>query len=68
MMFIKWLGLEVVVEFFNSYLLYPLVFFTIVTIYRSHHTLHYKIVYILLTVILFSATLLFEDNRKKSLH
>ena len=67
MVFIKWLGLEVAVEFFNSYLLFPLVFFAIVSIYRSHHTLRYKLIYILLTVILFSATLLFEDDSKKSL-
>jgi hypothetical protein len=63
---IKWLGLEVAVEFFNSYLLFPLIFISIISIYHSHHTLRYKLIYILLTVILFSATLLFED-RKKSL-
>lgn len=64
---IKWLGLEVAVEFFNSYLLFPLIFVSIVSIYHSHHTLRYKLIYILLTVILFSATLLFEDDGKKSL-
>ena len=64
---IKWLGLEVAVEFFNSYLLFPLVFISIVSIYHSHHTLRYKLIYILLAVILFSATLLFEDDGKKSL-
>ena len=65
---IKWLGLEVAVEFFNSYLLFPLVFISVISIYHSHHTLRYKLIYILLTVILFSATLLLEDNGKKSLH
>jgi hypothetical protein len=64
---IKWLGLEVAVEFFNSYLLFPLIFISIVSIYHSHHTLRYKLIYILLTVILFSAALLFEDDGKKSL-
>ena len=64
---IKWLGLEVAVEFFNSYLLFPLIFISIVSIYHSHHTLRYKLIYILLTVILFSATLLFEHDGKKSL-
>jgi hypothetical protein len=63
---VKWLGLEVVIEFFNSYLLFPLAFFMIVSIYRSHYALHYKIIYILLTVVLFTATLLFEDNSRKS--
>ena len=62
---IKWLGLEVAVEFFNRYLLFPLSFFVMVSIYRSHHALHYKIIGILLTVILFAGSLSLEEKGKK---
>jgi hypothetical protein len=65
MVFIKWLGLEVAVEFFNRYLLFPLTFFVMVSIYRSHHALHYKIIGIFLTVILFAGSLSLEEKGKK---
>lgn len=64
MNFINWLGLEVMFEFFNVYLLFPLAFFVIVSIYQSQHKQHYKIVGILLTIVLLTGALLLEDRNK----
>ena len=65
---IKWLGLEVAVEFFNRYLLFPLAFFFVVSIYHSHYPLHYKLISMFITVILFAGALSLEEKGKKSLH
>jgi len=62
---IKWLGLEVAVEFFNRYLLFPLAFFFVVSIYHSHYLLHYKLISIFITVILFAGALSLEEKGKK---
>ena len=62
---IKWLGLEVAVEFFNRYLLFPLAFFSVVSIYHSHYPLHNKLISMFITVILFAGALSFEEKGKK---
>ena len=64
---VKRLGLEVVVDFFNSYLLFPLAFFLVVTIFHSHYALQYKIITTFLTIVILGSTLLVEDKGKKSL-
>ena len=65
---IKWLGLEVAFEFFNRYLLFPLAFFFVVSIYHSHYPLHDKLISMFITVILFAGALSLEEKGKKSLH
>jgi len=64
---IKRLGLEVAVDFFNSYLLFPLAFFIVVSIFHSHYALRYKFMYILLTVAVLGMFLLLEDTDKKKI-
>jgi hypothetical protein len=64
---IKRLGLEVALDFFNSYLLFPLAFFIIVSIFHSHYALRYKFLYILLTVAVLGVFLLLEDTDKKKI-
>jgi formate hydrogenlyase subunit 3/multisubunit Na+/H+ antiporter MnhD subunit len=64
---IKRLGLEVAVDFFNSYMLFPLALFIVLSIYHSHDALRYKITYILLTIGLLGGFLLFEDKDKKKI-
>jgi len=64
---IKRLGLEVAVDFFNSYMLFPLALFIVLSIYHSHYALRYKITYILLTIGLLGGFLLFEDKDKKKI-
>ena len=65
MKLIKWLGLEVAVEFFNRYLLFPLAFFSVVSIYHSHYPLHNKLISMFITVILFAGALSLEEKGKK---
>lgn len=64
---IKRLGLEVALDFFNSYLLFPLAFFIVVSIFHSHYALRYKFMYILLTVAVLGMFLLLEDTDKKKI-
>lgn len=64
---IKRLSLEIVVNFFNSYMLFPLAFFIVLSIFHSHYALRYKIMYILLTGALLGGFLLFEDKDKKKI-